>query len=218
MINFNKNAWFSGSVTKADKDAAQEYEEKILEDLRSDKTRRFQLGVHLIELFDSRAYVVISNGRGHAEFFWQFCEERFKMGKSQVSRYMNIVSEFGDGHKGLHKRWRDFSWSVLAELLPLDPRARDFFTPDMTCDEVRRIKRSFVATPQREVKPDKNVAFTASDKEKIDAMKKIYGNMSTDQLMLELYRLREELMHYQEQAENEKEKVSEDSDEYIVEV
>ena len=217
MIDFNKNAWFS-SVTKADRDAAQEYEAKIIEDLQSDKSRRFELGVHLIELFDSRAYVVVSNGQGHAEFFWQFCEERFKMGKSQVSRYMNIVSEFGDGHKCLHKRWRDYSWSVLVELLPLDPRARDFFTPDMTCDEVRKIKRSFVAASQRETKPDKNSVFTASDKVKIDAMKKIYGNMSTDQLMLELYRLREELMRYQEQAKTDKKETSEDADEYIVEV
>ena len=50
MIDFNKNAWFSGSVTQADRDKAQEFEVKILDDLKSDKTRRFQLGVHLIEL------------------------------------------------------------------------------------------------------------------------------------------------------------------------
>ena len=218
MIDFNKNAWFSGSVTQADRDKAQEFEVKILDDLKSDKTRRFQLGVHLIELFDSRAYVSISNGQGHAQFFWQFCEERFKLDKSAVSRYMNVVDEFGDGHKGLHKRWRDYSWSVLVELLPLSPMARDFIKPEMTCKQVREIKRSFVATPQRETKPDKNVNFTASDKQKIDAMKEIYGNMSTDELMLELYRLREELMRYQEDAETKKEETSEDSDEYVVEV
>lgn len=218
MIDFNKNAWFSGSVTSADRDMAKEFEEKILADLRSEKDRRFELGVHLIELFDSRAYVVISRGQGHAQYFWQFCEERLNMGKSQVSRYMNVVAEFGDGHKGLHKKWRDFSWSVLVELLPLAPEAREFFTPDMTCDKVRKIKRGFVARPQRETKSDEGATFTASDKQKIDAMKEIYGDMSTDELMLELYRLREELMRYQEQAEGGKKEVPENTDECIVEV
>ena len=220
MIDFNKNAWYSGSVTQADRDAVKEYEAKIFEDLRSNKSRRFELGVHLIELFDSRAYIVISNGQGHAEFFWQFCEDRFKMDKSSVSRYMNVVDEFGDGYKGLHKRWRDYSWSVLVEMLPMSEQARDFIKPEMTCKQVRDLKRGFVATPQRETKANKNAVFTASDKLKIDAMKKIYGNMSTDELMLELYRLREDLMRYQEAEAEEKSKTetSEDVDENIIEI
>ena len=51
-------------------------------------------------------------------------------------------------------------------------------------------------------------------------MKKIYGNMSTDELMLELYRLREDLMRYQEAEAEEKSKTetSEDVDENIIEI
>lgn len=202
MIDINKNAWFSGQPTQADRDEAERYEKIILADLTSDKTRRFQIGVHLIELFDSRAYIVISNGQGHAQFFWQFCEERFKLDKSTVSRYMNVVDEFGDGHKDLHKKWKEYSWSVLVEMLPMSPSARKAVTPDMTCAEVREMKKGLFATSQREVKPDKNTFFTASDREKIAAMKKIYGNKSTDELMLELYRLRDELMRYQGDAED----------------
>ena len=106
MIDFNKNAYYFGAVTQADRDTAKLHEEWILEALNGDKDLRFQIGVHLIELFNSRAYIVISNGQGHATFFWQFCEERFKMDKSTVSRYMNIVDEFGDGKIGLHKKWQ----------------------------------------------------------------------------------------------------------------
>ncbi len=218
MIDFNKNAWYSGAVTQADREAVKEYEAKIFEDLRSDKSRRFQLGVHLIELFDSRTYIVISNGQGHAEFFWQFCEERFKMDKSSVSRYMNVVDEFGDGHKGLHKRWRDYSWSVLVEMIPMSAQAREFIKPEMTCKQVRELKKGFVATSQREAKPNKNVVFTANDKKKIDAMKKIYGNMSTDELMLELYRLREELMRYQSETALSEQEPIEDDDDDVVEI
>ena len=217
MIDFNKNAWYSGVPTQADREAVKEYEAKILEDLGSNKTHRFHLGVHLIELFDSRAYIVISNGQGHAEFFWKFCEQRFKLDKSSVSRYMNVVDEFGDGHKGLHKRWRDYSWSVLVEMLPMSVEAREFIKPEMTCKQVRELKKGFVATSQREAKPNKNVVFTASDKKKIDAMKEIYGFMSTDELMLELYRLREELMQYQSEAALSEQDLIED-DEDVVEI
>lgn len=198
MIDFNKNAWHSGKVLKEDEEKASRIEALILADLASDKNQKYMLGLHLIELFQSRAYVVISDGYGHATYFWQFCESRFQLDKSTVSRYMNVVDEFGNGAEGLHPKWQAFSWSVLVEMIPMSEIGRNLIKPSMTCAQVREIKRSFLASTSRDKPPDKVENASDEERDGIAAMKKRYKGLSTDELMLELYRLHEEIRRLRE--------------------
>ena len=82
--------------------------------------------------------------------FFRECEKNFDLDKSQVSRYMNIVDEFGDGENGLKQEWSAYSWSQLVELLPLTPEERKEITPEMTIKAIRAYKEKLVATSQQE--------------------------------------------------------------------
>ena len=75
------------------------------------------------------------------------CE--FGLDKTQVSRYMNIVDEFGDGLRGFKKEWEPYSYSQLCELLPLSSEQRKPIQPDWTIKRIREYKKSLVATSQQ---------------------------------------------------------------------
>lgn len=135
---------------------------KILEDLNSVKQDKFFLGCHLIDLFNSGSwssdprYIVpcLSLGekiRGYRFtcFFMQYCEKHFGLDKSQVSRYMNIVDEFGDEMRGYKDEWCEYKYSQLVEMLSLTEEQRRDITPQMTVSEIRAYKKNLVATSQQ---------------------------------------------------------------------
>ena len=81
------------------------YAAKIREDLETSKTNFFWLGVHLIDLYSSNLYRLTFDREKlgvsgivdncSAECFFAYCYDEFGLDKTQVSRYMNIVDEFG---------------------------------------------------------------------------------------------------------------------------
>lgn len=97
--------------------------------------------------------------------FFRECEKNFDLDKSQVSRYMNIVDEFGDGENGLKQEWSAYSWSQLVELLPLTPEERKEITPEMTIKAIRAYKENLVATSQQDKPSDKTSVATSQQKD-----------------------------------------------------
>ena len=72
---------------------------------------------------------------------------------------MNIADEFGNGKGGLKGEWKEYSYSQLAEILPLTPEQRRDITPQMTIAMIRAYKQRLVAmSQQEEEKPKKSVA------------------------------------------------------------
>lgn len=167
MINFNEKKFVRVSDNDMDLIAVlKSYTETIQKDLQEWKTNFFYLGVHLIDLYTSNAYatnpysigtlqvegwkVPVGAGNCCSTFFFAYCFEKFGLDKSQVSRYMNIVSEFGDGLRGFKKMWDKFSYSQLCELLPLSDEQRKPVKPTWTIKQIRDYKKTLVATPQEE--------------------------------------------------------------------
>lgn len=166
MINFNDKKYqgYYGNE-KEDKELLKAHTETIKKDLNEAKTNFFYLGVHLIDLYNSNTYsaaqidceqiriecnLPIGAGNCCAQFFFAYCFDTFGLDKTQVSRYMNIVDEFGNKLIGFDSTWNKFSYSQLCELLPLTPEERKPVKPSWTIKKIREYKKSLVATSQQE--------------------------------------------------------------------
>ncbi len=166
MIDFRKNR-FSGRYDGKDKEMLELRSADILKDLEDVKTNFFYLGAHLIDLYNSGAYCVyekevtreqmridynlpIGAGNLCSEYFFAYCENKFALEKSQVSRLMNIADEFGNKARGFKVQWKDYKYSQLCELLPLTEEQRKAVKPDWSIKKIREYKKTLVATSQQE--------------------------------------------------------------------
>lgn len=166
MINFSEKN-FRGQYGQGEegKKMLKSYTEVIQNDLSESKTNFFYLGVHLIDLYNSDTYsaaeinreqirmelnLPIGAGNCCAQFFFAYCYDTFGLDKTQVSRFMNIVDEFGNKMIGFKKCWEKYSYSQLCELLPLTEEQRKPVKPDWTIKKIREYKKSLVATSQQE--------------------------------------------------------------------
>ena len=141
-------------------EALGKYAATIRKDLEDSKQNFFWLGVHLIDLYSSNTYSVtfdrkklnvsFSVGNCIAECFFAYCFDEFGLDKTQVSRLMNIVDEFGDGLRCFKKKWEKFGYSQLCELLPLSDEERKPVKPDWTVKKIREYKKSLSDKPQAE--------------------------------------------------------------------
>ena len=166
---------------------------KITGDLSDIKNDKFYIGVHLIEFFKSAAWSSdpgwISpklglNGKiqGYKSSlsFFMYCEKHFDLDKSQVSRYMNIVDEFGDGYRGYKERYRNYKYSSLVEMLSLTEDQRKEITPDMTVAQIRAYKNKFVATSQQKEQPGDCVDNSGSSESVATSQQKVYFIKASD--------------------------------------
>lgn len=153
MIDFNsRNSW--GGTVHSEEDEKWR-RKKVLEDLAESKTNYFYLGAHLLDIWNTKTYgmhTFDSVCNYSPKNFFDYCLIYFGLEKSQVSRYMNIVDEFGDGLRGFKTEYADFSYSQLSEMLSLMPKERKAIMPDWTIRRIREYKKELagkVATSQQ---------------------------------------------------------------------
>ena len=171
MIDFKQKRFqgVSSNEKTENLEVLEKYAATIRKDLEESKQNFFWLGVHLIDLYSSNTYSAIVGirfnheqirneygfnlpiGAGNccADFFFAYCFDEFGLDKTQVSRLMNIVDEFGDGLRCFKKKWEKFGYSQLCELLPLSDEKRKPVKPDWTIKKIREYKKSLVATSQQ---------------------------------------------------------------------
>ena len=190
MINFNKrNKEYYAQANKPETKAkAQEYVDSIKKMVGDSDVKKYALGLALAKFYKSKSYSCrvydkeLTREYGHfldrnanANVFFAVCEIEFGLDKSEVSRLVNVVSEFGKtpASKGLQDKYKAYKWSVLVEMLPMSEDDRELVTPDMTIKQVRDLKKKLVATSQRtddnidaeepeEPKPQRFEKFTRS--------------------------------------------------------
>lgn len=167
MIDFNVRNSLCGTAYPTDEEKWRR--EKVLEDLAASKTNYFYLGAHLLDIWNTKTYGIhdyssFYNYSG-ANFF-DYCEVYFGLDKSQVSRYMNIVSEFGDGLRGFKDEYKEYSYSLLTEMLSLTPEQRKKVKSDWTIKQVRDYKKELAG----------ETVATSQPKEK-EVVYKIYGEL-----------------------------------------
>lgn len=78
----------------------------------------------------------------------EFAQANYKISESQASRFIAIADQYGDGSGSLLPQYRQYSYSLLTEMLTLPGPVAEAITPDMTRDEVREIK-SVVAEEEK---------------------------------------------------------------------
>lgn len=171
MIDFKQKRFqgVSSNEKTENLEVLEKYAATIRKDLEESKQNFFWLGVHLIDLYSSNSYSAIVGirfnheqirneygfnlpiGAGNccADFFFAYCFDEFGLDKTQVSRLMNIVDEFGDGLRCFKKKWEKFGYSQLCELLPLSDEERKPVKSDWTIKKIREYKKSLVATSQQ---------------------------------------------------------------------
>lgn len=167
MIDFKEKNYvgYGIGLVKGKKEALENHTKTIKKDLNATKTNFFYLGKHLIDFYNSNAYSVIvydeeqlrlelnipiGYGNCCSAYFFAYCYDTFGLDKTQVSRYMNIVDEFGNEANDFDNAWDKFSYSQLCELLPLTEKQRKPVQPDWTIKKIREYKKSLVATSQQE--------------------------------------------------------------------
>ena len=167
MIDFkSRNKAYNSQAYKPDvKKKSEDYIIDIKSRITSDFDDKFSLGVKLIEFYSSKSYAYRCSDlkirqfyghyvdrNAHSNVFFAVCEIEFGLDKSEVSRLMNVVDEFGkrDKKKGIQEKYKDFKWSVLVEMLPMSDTDRAKVKPDMTVKQVRKLKKDLVATSQHE--------------------------------------------------------------------
>lgn len=120
--------------------ASWKYVQKDLSDI---KNRYISLGFHLKEIERMKYY----EDFGYTDFY-EFCEKNFKLDKSAISRCINVWQEFSMIQNGsrkmfLDEKYKDYSYSQLCELLPLDEKQRKKITPDMSVKQIREKKKEW---------------------------------------------------------------------------
>lgn len=116
----------------------------IEEDVRNIKKGYISLGFHLNEMWQSCYYEELGY-----EDFYECVEKNFGLDKSAVSRCISVWKEFAayDENSYSRKMWVDeryanYSYSQLAEMLPLKQEERRRVTPDMSVREIREFKKN----------------------------------------------------------------------------
>lgn len=130
--------------TKTPSEAALDSLGYIRRDITDIKTYYIRLGFHLDE-FRKRMYFIQFNYSN----FEEFCEKNLGLNKSAVSRCINVWKEFSLVNKGsynhtmfIDKKYEDYNYSQLCEMLSLTPDQRRAIKPSMTVDEIRTYKKS----------------------------------------------------------------------------
>ena len=135
----------------------------ILSDVHESKTGYFRLGFHLHEFKVYEYY----KDFGYLTFE-DFCENNLDMSKGAISRCINVflmttsqdeVTYLAGCKKTgcasqMSDRYKDYSYSQLCEMLPLDDEKRSQVFPEMTVKEIRELKNIIT-----DISPDEVKAF-----------------------------------------------------------
>lgn len=70
----------------------------------------------------------------------EFAQKEYGISESQASRFIAVADKYGDGRGNLLGQYREYSYSLLSEMLTLPEVVAQEISADMTRDEVRELK------------------------------------------------------------------------------
>ena len=120
----------------------------IMQDILDIKSNYIKLGFHLDEFKRFLYY----EDFGYSDFY-EFCSVNLKMDKTVVSRVLSVFYNFSACEDNVRKMWidesyKEYNFSQLSEMLPLNIEQRKKVTPDMTVQQIRDYKRSLKSEKQ----------------------------------------------------------------------
>lgn len=134
MINF-------GSEIVGKEEFARSSFQYILNDVNDLKERYIKLGFHLEEFNRCEYYKVF----GFATF-QEFCTENMPISYKTCMQCVQVFNNFaqqGTTCKKMYiaEEYKDFSFSQLVEMLPIDSRRREIIKSDWSVEKIRRYKK-----------------------------------------------------------------------------
>ena len=157
-------------MTEAEAQAQLNIEIKAIKELEKSSLDNFiSIGAHLHTLKTSTLYQHIRTPQGKLGYdsVYDLLKEYFGYDKSTVSRYIGVAQRFGDNFNGINKRFAEFSFSQLIEMLPLTDVQIAKCLPTMTVAEIRAFKKlDEPTTTEEEYKgnPDTSIQITMEEK------------------------------------------------------
>lgn len=182
MINF-------GSDVLAKEEYARSSFQYILNDVNDLKERYIKLGFHLEEFNRCEYYKVF----GFATF-QEFCTENMPISYQTCKHCMNVFLNFAQKGTSTRKmfideKYKDFSFSQLVEMLPLDSRRREIVKSDWSVEKIRRYKKGLKQQDKTNKEKEREASEPSEEeifsrvlqhpdamKFLIKALKKQYGN------------------------------------------
>lgn len=70
----------------------------------------------------------------------EFAQKEYGISESQASRFIAVADKYGDGRGNLLGQYREYSYSLLSEMLTLPEVVAQEISAEMTRDEVRELK------------------------------------------------------------------------------
>lgn len=129
---------------REEREIARGHFEYIARDIADIKQNYVRLGFHLREFRELQYYEDFG-----FDDFYEFVEVNFGLDKSAVSRCISVWYRFADYDSNSHTRkmwlsdkWKDYSYSQLCEMLPLDDEKLRVVSPKMTVKEIREYKKN----------------------------------------------------------------------------
>ena len=129
---------------REEREIARGHFEYIARDVVDIKQNYVKLGFHLHEFRHCQYY----EDFGYNDFY-EFVEANFGLDKSAVSRCISVWYRFAEYESNSHSRkmwlsdrWKDFSYSQLCEMLPLDEDEIRVVEPQMTVKAIREYKKN----------------------------------------------------------------------------
>lgn len=138
-------------------DKYKERVESVRGALLKEQDGRVQVGASLYAFYHS-----IKKRRTNS--FYTVCDQVFKLDRSEVSRYIKVLEEFGnDAHDGIAEEYKDYSFALLVELLTIPKAERHKISPSWTRKNVREfrrvLERAGVEEEEEEAPPGRYVRF-----------------------------------------------------------
>ena len=126
--------------------------------LKAEQEGRVQVGASLYAFYHS-----VKKRRMNS--FYEVCSQIFKLDRTEVSRYVSVMEEFGNAdHTAIAEAYAAYSFSLLVELLSIPRAERHKISPDWTRKNVREFRRVLERDGvsdenEEEAPPDRYVRF-----------------------------------------------------------
>lgn len=129
----------------------------ILQKLNNDQNTFISIGWNLKHIKQDKLYQ-----QEEYKNIYEFAEDKFRLKKSTVSRFINLCEQFSVNHDSpvIAEEYKEFSMSQLEEMLSMKPEDMAKITPDMTVKQIREVKRK----AREEDMPEEIVATSQQSK------------------------------------------------------
>ena len=151
-----KPAWISGMTI-------EDAESRLHNDLRQIKRAFISIGLTLKHVRDNKLYLQDDTGSFKNVYEWAFA--KLDMKKAKTVRHIQIVEQFPINMETmeLEGKYKDFLYSHIVELLPMNNELLEMIKPGMTVTQIQNIRKEYeknTGTGEKTVSAQKGSEFS----------------------------------------------------------